>query len=67
MNFNPLIGSLDQFFVTIPKEKNGSQVFLANSFGLQKDVSAIPTYQYAYKENFQNFKKLILKKTLLIV
>ncbi|WP_080503276.1 serpin family protein [Candidatus Protochlamydia amoebophila] len=63
MSFNPLIGSLDQFFVTIPKEKNGSQVFLANSVWLQKDVSVIPAYQYAYKKNyFSELQKINFKE-----
>jgi serine protease inhibitor len=58
-SFIPLIGSLDHFFLSFPKGKNGTQVVLANAIWLSKDSGIIPAYQYAYKRDFFSDIQLI--------
>ncbi|MBA2367974.1 MAG: serpin family protein [Candidatus Protochlamydia sp.] len=52
--FSPLIGTLDNFFLTALPLKNSTRLFLASGVWLQEGVPVIPAYQFGLERDFNS-------------
>lgn len=57
--FSPLVGTLDNFFLSGTPSKNATRIFLDSDIWLQEGISLIPAYQYSLERDFGSKPEII--------